>query len=211
MKARKFGVRMAVVGMLAAVATGVAGVAGAGVASACIAQPARSESFAASLPQVWPGQHGPTVVGLQLALRRLGYPLEGTGFYGVHTLVAVHDYQVKHGIKGSGIVGSRTWQALVGGRPAVQTRAGPLTNPGLQPGARDQQTMWLLANALERIHPYGDFVMHQPEVPETYGLQWQALVKDFQRRAGIKASGIVGPRTWQALYSVVSIGGGWGC
>lgn len=203
--------RMAVVGLLAAVATGVAGVAGAGVASACTAQSATSAAFAASLPQVWPGQHGPTVVGLQLALRRLGYPLEGTGFYGVHTLVAVHDYQIKHHIKGSGIVGSKTWQALVGGKPTVQTHAGPVTNPQLRPGDREQQTMWLLADALERIHPYDDFVTHQPEVPETYGPQWQARVKDFQRRAGIKASGIVGPQTWQALYSVVSIEGGWGC
>jgi hypothetical protein len=36
-------------------------------------------------------------------------------------------------------------------------------------------------------------------------------VHDYQVRHGIKGSGIVGSKSWQALYSVVSIEGGWGC
>ncbi|WP_335338433.1 peptidoglycan-binding domain-containing protein [Kibdelosporangium phytohabitans] len=50
-----------------------------------------------------------------------------------------------------------------------------------------------------------------PQEGHTYGPQTQALVQDFQRRAGINPSGIVGPKTWDALYKVVSVTGMWGC
>jgi peptidoglycan hydrolase-like protein with peptidoglycan-binding domain len=36
-------------------------------------------------------------------------------------------------------------------------------------------------------------------------------VQDFQRRTGIDPSGIVGPKTWAAMYEVVSVSAGWGC
>ena len=45
----------------------------------------------------------------------------------------------------------------------------------------------------------------------TYGPAMQQLVKEFQRKVGIKASGIIGPKTWTAYYRVVSATGEWGC
>ena len=39
----------------------------------------------------------------------------------------------------------------------------------------------------------------------------QRSVDHYQRRNGIKASGIVGPKTWAAYYKVVSATGSWGC
>jgi peptidoglycan hydrolase-like protein with peptidoglycan-binding domain len=66
-----------------------------------------------------------------------------------------------------------------------------------------------LYNAVMRIHPYVEQGI--PYEGATYGPGMQRIVQDFQRRAGINPSGIVGPKTWDALYNVVSISGNWGC
>src|SRR5262245_30623835 len=84
-------------------------------AVACTGTSAKSASLAAKLPQVKYKDHGQHVLALQLALLDEGYTyLHGTGTYAKETLRAVKDFQNKHKIKASGIVGSKTWQALVG-------------------------------------------------------------------------------------------------
>lgn len=207
---KKMLVRAAVLAMFTAGIATATGIAGAGSALACEAQPARSAKLASSLPQVNFGNKGANVVALQLALRQEGYHLQGTGVYSVNTLAAVKDFQRRHGIKASGIVGAKTWQALVGKKSKANTEAAvPLPKFSITPGERNEYKMFVLGNTMVRI----SFLIDRPhdQNQSLYGPAAQNAVKEFQRRAGIKPSGIVGPKTWAAMYKAVSVSGGWGC
>jgi peptidoglycan hydrolase-like protein with peptidoglycan-binding domain len=209
---KKIVVRAAILAMFTAGLATTAGITGAGTALACGQDhDARSDSFAASLPQVNYGDHGSHVLSLQLGLKAQGYTyLQGTGNYATNTLTAVRDFQRKHGIKDSGIVGSKTWHALVGPLSTNVTGNGHVRIPnfGITPGERNSEKMNTLFSTIMRVSPYGDRL---PSESDVYGPQMQQLVRDFQHRAGIKASGIVGPKTWAALNEAAAVSGGWGC
>ena len=79
----------------------------------------------------------------------------------------------------------------------------------LKPGERGGDKVYQLENMLIRIHPYYDWSENDAE--NVYGADLQKKVRDFQKRAGFKASGIVGPKTVAALNEVVSVSGQWGC
>jgi hypothetical protein len=112
-----------------------------------------------------------------VALRDQGYPLRGTGYYGPLTLGSVKSFQRKHGITTSGIVGSKTWHALVGSLPPSVTGNGGVQDPdrGLRPGGDDRELMDQLSNMMIRIYPYD-----QGNLPNSssYDESWQALVRD---------------------------------
>jgi len=210
MNAKRFGVRAILLGLIAAAATALLGSAGTAVAEPEYDGCGDSSAFARTLPQVWPGQSGTYVMGLQRALAREGYPLVGTGWYGSKTLAAVRDFQGKRGINPSGIVGQRTWQSLVGRKPECATRNGGqdfLPSFGVRPGDRDSRHLIELQDHFLLIKLDTQLPMDE----SYYGPRWQAVVKNFQLANGIRPSGIVGPKTWRALNLVISISGGWSC
>jgi len=199
-----FGVRGFVVALLSVLLLGGGGTA---IALACADAPSKPSTLASTMPQVRYGQSGENVVALQLALReRKGYRLEGTGYYGDKTLAAVKSFQRKNGIRSSGIVGSKTWHALLGAMPP--SGYGPAVPTfGIQPGECSKSKIRALNERVARVWPYNG--SGTPGLGSCYGTQWQSMVKDFQRRAGINPSGIVGPKTWNALHKVVSVSTGW--
>lgn len=210
---KKFVVSAALLAVFTGGMTGVVNIAQPGVAVACAPESTRSDALAARMPQVNKGDSGQHVLALQLRLRNAGYTyLQGTGYYGSQTLRAVQDFQRKHGIRASGIVGSKTWHALVGKLPKLVT-TNFMGKPafGIQPGERNEYKVRVLGGMLMRVYPY----IHEDEfhggLRGVYDAPLQKAVRDFQRRAGIKASGIVGPKTWAALDEVISVSGGWGC
>jgi uncharacterized protein (TIGR02594 family) len=58
------------------------------------------------------GASGEVVRTIQLALRSLGYPLSGTGYFGPATDTAVEDFQRRHGLSSDGVVTKATAQAI---------------------------------------------------------------------------------------------------
>jgi peptidoglycan hydrolase-like protein with peptidoglycan-binding domain len=58
------------------------------------------------------GHAGPRVRALQSAMRCLGYNIPTTSRFGVETLRAVRELQVKHGLRVTGRVGFAEWQIL---------------------------------------------------------------------------------------------------
>jgi peptidoglycan hydrolase-like protein with peptidoglycan-binding domain len=186
-----------------------------GTAIACPIGGQKSADLARKLPQVKYRDHGKHVLALQLALRTEGYSyLHGTGNYAGETLRAVKDFQRKHHIKASGIVGSKTWQELVGTRPATMTgnTLEVIKAFSLNPGERNEESLDNLYNMLQRIYPY--FTEWAPAADadhSVYGPDLQKMVRDFQKRAGIKASGIVGPKTVSAMNEAIAVAGQWGC
>jgi len=206
---KKYVVHAAILAIFTAGMTASVGIVTTSTAAACTAESTRSDQLASSLPQVNYTDRGRHVLALQLALRAQGYDLQGTGNYLTATRVAVKDFQRGHGIQASGIVGSKTWHALVGPLPPGVTGNGRITPPtfGINPGERGEDKLNYLWNTLSRIHPYAEKMVDEGG----YGPKTQKLVKDFQRRANIKASGIIGPKTWAAMYEVVAVSGRWGC
>lgn len=203
---RKWAARGMVVAMLALATAGVVATTAAPQASACSSEE-NSSAYAATLPQVNHGDRGAEVKGMQLRLRELGYGLTGTGLYADNTLAAVKDFQRKHGINDSGIVGSKTWQKLVGVLPKFRTENFWTATPQLHPGDRNPDAVNQLHDHLMRIL--------NAEVPGgregVYDEPMANKVREFQRQVGINDSGIVGVRTWRALGTVVSVRGNWGC
>ena len=63
---------------------------------------------------------------------------------------------------------------------------------------------------LNRIHPYANN-LESLWGKKIYGPEMQKMVRDFQKRAGIKARGIVGPQTVRAMDTVIAVSGYWGC
>lgn len=58
------------------------------------------------------GSSGPNVAALQLALKNIGYPLNGTGYFGTATDAAVTSFQKRVGLKADGDVGPTTAQFI---------------------------------------------------------------------------------------------------
>lgn len=75
-------------------------------------------SFGSGTPDLSPYLRG-DVQRLQRALNRAGYTLSADGEFGPQTDAAVRIFQRRHGLKDDGIVGPRTWSALLSDRPAV--------------------------------------------------------------------------------------------
>jgi peptidoglycan hydrolase-like protein with peptidoglycan-binding domain len=216
MNARKLTAKLAATALFGAGLAGVTAFTGAGPAMACDASPQKSYHLAAQLPQVRYGQHNTFVLAMQLELREVGYrTLRGTGRYDAHTLNAVKHFQRRHHIKASGIVGPKTWRALVGPQdkgvtmdrlPAVRD----LPRFTVRPGDRDDDHLSSLFELMQR-GPVDQKRFLDAWDDRSYNPAVVQLVKEFQIKNGIKPSGIVGQQTWLALYRVVHIIGGWGC
>jgi peptidoglycan hydrolase-like protein with peptidoglycan-binding domain len=70
------------------------------------------------LRQIQQGNTGQGVVALQHSLRFVfGYPIAVDGIFGPQTRAAVVNFQFHHGLVQDGIVGTRTWNAIVRNEP----------------------------------------------------------------------------------------------
>jgi uncharacterized protein (TIGR02594 family) len=86
------------------------------------------------------GMAGPDVRELQLALGKLGYPLKGSGYFGIGTDTAVSSFQRKAGLDPDGDVGTATAQAI------DAALAGPKPGTGrLAPPVVEARPLWLEA------------------------------------------------------------------
>lgn len=159
-------------------------------------------AFVRSLPAIQQGQRNEYVLALQVGLRLRGYQLDGTGYFGTATKAAVADWQRKHGIRASGLVGVQTWNSLVGSRVSAKP-ANPQLSPGgtwtyascdLRSGIAELAELFGTGAGLNVQNCMNDWTR------ATYTGAEVAAVKAIQSRAGINPSGIVGVRTSNAVY-----------
>ena len=96
--------------------------------------PTNSCNIGKSTAPAWGGttfKPGNTYRGLvcwQKQMAGKGYSFTGTGYFGSHTLAAVHDVQSKAGIKQSDVIDAATW-AAAWGKAATTTPTKPVTTP----------------------------------------------------------------------------------
>ncbi|MBE9223883.1 peptidoglycan-binding protein [Phormidium sp. LEGE 05292] len=66
-----------------------------------------------SRPVISSGSKGNDVKYLQQLLNKKGYSLKVDGDFGPHTVAAVKQFQKSHGLAVDGVVGPKTWNALL--------------------------------------------------------------------------------------------------
>lgn len=139
---------------------------------------------APSLPD-WPtftvGDDSIEVWAIQYLLRIHGQTLTPDGIFGPQTRVAVINFQSAVGLTQDGIVGAKTWAALISGVQLNQGNSGD--------GVRAIQT--LLSDK------YG----YTLTIDGVFGPQTTNAVRNFQDNYELNVDGIVGPSTWQALIA----------
>lgn len=166
-----------------------------------------------------PGSTGLDVQTIQTYLNRIrrNYPAipeitDPAGTFGETTTDAVRKFQSIFNLTADGIVGEATWYKLSSLYTAI-TRLAELDSEGtdigigtvppgsvLRQGSRGQDvvTLQYLLNVVSQY--YSD--VPAPVQDGIFGSGTRQSVLAFQRQAGLDPDGIVGQRTWQALYDI---------
>ncbi|MFC8533146.1 peptidoglycan-binding protein [Streptomyces sp. NPDC057249] len=131
------------------------------------------------------GSTGPQVTALQRLLNAQGYPAgEADGSFGPATAAAVTSFQSAHGLDADGVVGARTWTALLS--------AG--TTPVLAEDATGEDVKRLQRALTAAL---GSTV----DADGTFGPATATAVRSYQTGRGLTVDGVVGPATWAALQA----------
>ena len=139
-------------------------------------------------PLLRTGSNNNFVYLLQLMLNQNGFNLSVDGQFGTNTLNAVTRFQQTNGLVADGLVGNRTWSALLVLPP----------RPTVRKGIRGTFVRYLQEKLISKLYPVG-------AIDGIFGGATEQATKEFQQENGLTADGIVGPATWQA---VSVIGGG---
>lgn len=116
---------------------------------------------------------------LQALLSAVGGRLATDGVFGALTDAAVRTFQQANGLAADGVVGPKTWAALVG------------IAPELEQGAEGGYVRKLQ----ELLNVFG----HGLDPDSVFGALTDTAVREFQAFAGLAVDGVVGPKTWTAL------------
>jgi len=164
------------------------------------------------------GSSGENVRLMQLFLNRIhgNYPGIPTstpdGIFGPATRRSVLSFQTVFNLIADGIIGKSTWYAIVKIFVSV-TRLAELTSTGIRIGIGETPpttTIQMgssgeLVSQLQFLLDYiSEFYYAIPPVVRTsrFGDDTRVAVIEFQKNFGLPVDGIVGPATWQTLYTV---------
>ncbi|MFC7456916.1 peptidoglycan-binding protein [Brachybacterium sp. GCM10030267] len=147
------------------------------------------------------GARGDAVSHLQSQLNAKGASIATDGVFGPNTLRAVKNFQSSARIAVDGVVGPNTWGALAGGSSSGSGTSAPSSSqPKLREGSRGSAVRTLQSALNDR----GSSLT----VDGVFGSRTASAVRGLQSAAGIKVDGVVGPNTWNAVYSDVRISDG---
>jgi hypothetical protein len=141
-------------------------------------------------PTIRHGSRGEAVREAQQRLAAHGFDPGGVdGVFGGKTLAATKRFQAARGLSADGIIGPKTWGALLAGQSGTTP-----DRPTIRRGAKGDVVRELqgILNArfpdLSKLAVDGDF-----------GPATEQRVRHMQQAAGLSVDGIVGPKTWGKL------------
>jgi peptidoglycan hydrolase-like protein with peptidoglycan-binding domain len=162
-------------------------------------------------PSTWPvlqrGDRGPTVRMLQERLASAGFPCEPVdGIFGKGTEQSVRGFQGSRSLDVDGTVGLQTWTALLTGQGPTPLEASPVKvaqrtvqGPTKLPASCKRSSRGKAVTQLQqRLNELG---FDCGKVDGSFGARTEEAVKAFQTKRGLKADGVVGPKTWTALLA----------
>lgn len=138
-----------------------------------------------NLPTLRRGSSGSNVKYLQYLLIGFGYDLDADGIFGIQTQNVVLQFQTDVGITADGVVGRTTWNYLTQNLSRY---------PTLRRLSRGAYVNLLQRYLLSYLYPVGT-------IDGVFGTRTERAVREFQSENGIASDGIVGPITWQTLFS----------
>lgn len=131
------------------------------------------------------GSTGDRVKAAQCLLKAAGFdPGTPDGIFGPDTTAAARNFQAGKGLTADGVVGAKTWTALLsrGSTPTVQDGS---------TGEAVTRLQRALTAALGRT----------VSIDGVFGSGTAQAARDYQSSRGLGADGIVGPATWSALQA----------
>jgi peptidoglycan hydrolase-like protein with peptidoglycan-binding domain len=141
-------------------------------------------------PEIQEGAKGHPVPSLQYHLRARGHTVTVDGDFGPKTATAVRAFQREKKLVEDGIVGPRTWSALV-----VTVRRGDQGD-----AVRAVQEEFQYRSGIEDPGKVVQIDGIFGPKTETAVRNWQQFLHDHDDPT-MAVDGIVGPRTWQSLIS----------
>lgn len=172
-------------------------------------QPFPSEAITQYSPNTAPlleqGDRGRAVQDVQTYLKQQGfYTGQIDGLYGPNTVLAVRNFQQSRNLIADGMVGPRTWAALVGMAsvttppPTVSPTVGDLSN--YSPTNAPMLTTGSQGDAVSDVQGFlRRRGFYNGPINGFYSPQTTQAVLEFQGQMGLNQDGIVGPRTWNAM------------
>ncbi|MGD7788424.1 phage tail tip lysozyme [Propionibacteriaceae bacterium Y1700] len=127
-------------------------------------------------PVLKSGAKSSAVTTLQYLLRSHGYTIDVDGSFGPATLAVVQAFQKAKGLVVDGVVGPRTWLAVV-----KKVREGDK------------------GDAVRALQSELRGAGHSVEIDGSFGPATLTAVKAYQKAAGLVVDGVVGPITWGSL------------
>lgn len=138
----------------------------------------------APFPLVEEGDKNHPVQTLQYLLRAQGHTVSVDGIFGPGTEAAVRAFQTSRHLALDGLVGARTWGALI-----IQVSSGS-TGEAVRGVQEEFQFRNLSGDPSQGI-----------QVDGIFGPRTDAAIRGFQLALQLVVDGIVGPLTWRALIS----------
>jgi len=135
-------------------------------------------------PLVQEGDKNHPVQTLQHLLRARGNTVAVDGIFGPRTETAVRAFQNSKALTADGLVGPRTWGALI-----LQVSRGS-SGEAVRGVQEEFQFRNLSGDPGQGV-----------QVDGIFGSKTEAAVRGFQQALGIAVDGIVGPLTWRGLIS----------
>lgn len=145
-------------------------------------------------PELKYGSEGKEVIAIQQFLMSQGYEIEEYGIIGSETERAIKDYQARNNIGADGIVGPKTWNAILGKATYGDETTGDTTSGEVKPESADDYADW----------DYGDWEGYFATIRNTEGKSAAEAELSRMTKAGYI------PKAFVTAASIGARGGSYG-
>lgn len=154
------------------------------------------------------GYTGADVIAVQQKLKELGfYSGSVDGVYGTGSIAAVKKFQQQNGLTADGLVGSRTYAALMSASTGSSSNSGSDNSSSSSDSTSGQDyaegtlSYGSSGTEVKKMQQALKALGYNVSADGSYGALTQMAVTQFQKRNGLTAGGVAGSATLKLLYS----------